>query len=337
MNIKKLENLSYLVNNKKVLRLIIDNDESKIDLFLKNISDLKKESESNINLIDRYFDVKLKRTNLFPGICALSNRTLDQLKELVDKGISTNLDRTRLLFDTSILENRKEEEQLKLIDKYIELNKNLKVYEIITNKDILKFRNNNSQLSLISAFVKSSYNDNVYDLIINSNLIKTRSIVDQLLLIDSYIKSNYNNYVYKLITNNCVIKYRLGYEQIKLIDKYIKLIGVLNDHDLETIYTYMCYSDILEKRSYLEQLKLIDLYINLGIKMENKVSIHNIILDVSVSFNEQMSRLDKSVDYRVCDGIDCVDDLKELVNMLKESGIKEFNSNTKILIKGNNT
>lgn len=186
-------------------------------------------------------------------------------------------------------------------------------------EEILKVEDDNEISNIIKIFKKLSGRGKKEEDIMN--------------LVRIYILNPNKTTLYKIITDEALLSKRTSEEHLKLLKLYTSTMALdQNQQHLFKILNIILNREILENRTYEEQYKLLTLYFQ-----TKDIGIYELIIGpMSLKpFLEQMKGIEEYLENGIEIGkiIPELKSIDELVSLIKENNLYEFDIKTKVMKK----
>ena len=372
MYIESLKELSQYTQNMDFVKMLLDekDEEIKKSIFLFRRLKSKRSQIEQEQLVEFYLENKNEdnKEDLQKLICDdnLLNLNITDQKRLIEYYKNNGYKKEIAVLILRLSEYLNISDVFLLLLTY-NVDQNIKIFEILKNRNILENRNCTEIITLIRLLRDKNYDETVEELIKKDSIVKNYSCADQIKLINKTlnIKENNGESVSNIVVENIICSSNVSKnfdsnEIIELIDKYLQK----ND---KTVLDIITDKNVISNRNLKEILLLVDIY-NLNPIIETKFLITNIDILRNLTTKEQIKVIDLYIKNKDVEGlwsfihssdhIHCTsaeyfkeiyehihrfrntfsakeaitkfDNIDDFIKCLESDNVKEINSNTKI-------
>lgn len=372
MYTESLKELSQYTQNMDFVKILLDetDDEIKKIIVLFRRLKSKRTKQEQEQLVKFYLENK-NETNaesLQKLICDdnLLNLNITDQKKLIEYYKNNGYKKEISVLILRLSEYLNTSDVFLLLLTY-NVDQNIKVFEILKNRNILENRSCTEIITLIRLLRDKNYDETVEELIKKDSIIKNYSCANQIKLVNKIlnIKENNGESISNIVVENIICSSNISKnfdsnEIIEFIDKYL-------EKSDRKILSIIANEDVIKHRNFQEIMLLIDIYImypteqtklliknnshlsKLSIKEQIKViEIYNKNCDLNKlwttvycfdfdhftteeyfkEINDEIHRLRNT--YYAKEAITKFDNINDFIKCLESDNVKEINSNTKI-------
>ena len=372
MYTESLKELSQYTQNMNFVKILLDekDEEIKKSIFLFRRLKSKRTGQEQEQLVKFYLENQNETNSesLQKLICDdnLLNLNISDQKKLIEYYKNNDYKKEIAVLILRLSEYLNISDVFLLLLTY-NVDQNIKIFEILKNRNILENRNCTEIITLIRLLRDKNYDETVEELIKKDSIVKNYSCADQIKLINKTlnIKENNGESVSNIVVENIICSSNVSKnfdsnEIIELIDKYLQK----ND---KTVLDIITDKNVISNRNLKEILLLVDIY-NLNPIIETKFLITNIDILRNLTTKEQIKVIDLYIKNKDVEGlwsfihssdhIHCTsaeyfkeiyehihrfrntfsakeaitkfDNIDDFIKCLESDNVKEINSNTKI-------